>query len=75
MVLLSNTSEPPEVAPAAAVAADVHLALAARTDERGVAPIAFGVFPVSAVRLLIGEGRIGFIHGGDGDRVSGLEAT
>ncbi len=30
---------------------------------------------MSAVGLLIGEGGIGFIHGGDGDRVSGLEAT
>ena len=30
---------------------------------------------MSAVRLLISEGGIGFVHGGDGDRVSGLEAT
>lgn len=30
---------------------------------------------MSTVRLLISEGGIGFIYGGDGDRVSGLEAT
>ena len=30
---------------------------------------------MSAVGLLIGEGGISFIHGGDGDRIGGLEAT
>ncbi len=53
----------------------MHLALVVPTEEHGVAPVAFGVFPMSAVGLLIGEGGIGFIHGGDRGRIGGLEAT
>ena len=30
---------------------------------------------MSAVRLFVSEGGVGFVQGGDGDRVSGLEAT
>ena len=72
--LLANTGEPPVGVPVVA-AVDVHPALAEPTAERGVAPVAFRIFPMSAVGLLIGEGGIGFIHGGDGDWVSGLEDT
>jgi len=70
-----NAGEPPVVVPAAAAAVDAHPAPAAPTAERGVAPVAFGVFPISAVRLLIGEGGVGLIYGGKGVGVSGLEAT
>ena len=73
--LLANAREPPAAAPAVVAAVDAHPAPAAPKVERGVAPVAFGVFPVSAVGHLVGEGGIGFIHDGDGDWVSGLEAT
>ncbi len=72
--LLANTSEPPAAAPVAVVAVDAHLALAVPTAEHGVAPVTFGVFPVSAMRLLVGKGVIGFIRGRDRDRICGLEA-
>jgi len=73
--LLSNTGEPPVAEPAAAEVVDAHDALAEPTAERDAAPFALGVFPMSGVWVLISEGGIVFIHGGDRDRVSGLEAT
>ena len=61
--------------PAVAAAEDVHAPLAVPANERGEAPFLAGVLPVSAVRLVVGEGRVSFVDRGDGIRVSGLETA
>jgi hypothetical protein len=58
-----------------AAAIDAHPAPDDPTIERGAAPFATLVLPVSAVRLFISEGGVGFVQGGDRDRVGRLEAT
>ena len=72
--LLANAREPPADIPVT-VAEDVHVPLDVPEAERSEAPFAVGVFPVSAVRLLVGEGVVGFVDDRDGVRVSGFETA
>jgi len=60
--LLADASEPPAVTRDAVAAADIHATLAAPAAERGEAPLAFAILPMSAVGVLIGEGGVVGVH-------------
>lgn len=73
--LLAQTSEPPAAEPAAVATADAHDALVAPAAEGREAPLIAGILPVGAVRMIVCEGRVGFVDRGEGERICGYKAA
>ena len=71
--LLAKPRKPPGDIPDVVEAMDVQVALVVPAIERGEAPSAIGILPMSTIGVGVGEGRIGLVDGGDGIRVGGLE--
>jgi hypothetical protein len=61
--LLAAHREPPVAVPATVALAHAHPALATPATENRIAVLAVCILPLGAVRILVGELRVGFVDG------------